>query len=809
MNFLSNTKAGDLKFALRTITIVSILLLDIKLFGIKIFPPASITLALFTMTILAGWWFWKIKKGIGLPRTPISLPIIILFGVAILSTIYSVDRGRSLDTTLAFLTLVLIFFLLCDLILYGWRREIFELSLLIFVGYLLLLGIATIVDHYWSWYLLRVPGYPLVLLRYRLFGVTAHPNLFAMLIYITLPFVIIRLARAKKSITKIIWFIWLLMATIVFYFINSRGGMVAASFALAITLGWILFQDGIPTKGKLKDWLWTRRKIFSGLIAFLAIFLVLTVFFQIVSPQGSTLKHGGGISAGRTKFWQIAFNMFQHNPILGSGLSTYPRFYYQEIPTLGWIAQHSHNLYIDVVAQLGILGIICLLWIIAAIPFLYIRSKRAQHPLKFNYRLENEDLLFGTIAGITGFLIHSIVDVVILTPHTIIPLIILVIIGISSANLIHPGKKLKSRILPSFVGILFLVIVTTYSYVQNNSHQAQINSREHANQNNWQESIVALEHALTLAPNKSFFEEQLGFANGVLSELENDETSLTNALEIYPASIHEQSFWAPHYLNYAILLEKNNENDRAIKILESIPSNWFTTWYFPALILGERLEENGDIENAKHFIRLGLQNRPWVKDFVICKKSFICQEIAPGMFLDDETYSMHEKAINLIEEGQFNEVLQIQTRLNYSEMPALLWIDRAYAHIYLKDYKHARYEIQIADELGAMDNDETRSYMAFVVSEFLTTKGEYDQAEKILTNFVDPMFVNRSFDFFIFKRVGFPDLLLPSLTLLNMNKYDQLIFEKLSGLYFQQGRYSEANSAKDVADTLAEMLDHQ
>ena len=57
MNFLSKTKAGDLKFALRTITIVSILMITNKLGGI-ITPPASIILALLTMTILAGWRFW-------------------------------------------------------------------------------------------------------------------------------------------------------------------------------------------------------------------------------------------------------------------------------------------------------------------------------------------------------------------------------------------------------------------------------------------------------------------------------------------------------------------------------------------------------------------------------------------------------------------------------------------------------------------------------------------------------------------------------------------------------------------------------
>lgn len=808
MNLSSKTKTANLKLVLRTITIVSILLLDIKLGGGKIFPPASIILSFITLTILSLWWFWKIKKRVGLPRTPLSLPIIILFGVATLSTIFSFNIGRSIDTTLALLTLVFIFFFLCDLILYGWKNEIFELSLLIFVGCLLLLGVVNIIDHYWTWYLLRVPEYPLFFLRYRLYGVTAHPNLFAMLIYITLPFTIIRLVRAISRMAKIIWIIWILMATIVFYFINSRGGMVAASFSITITLGWILFQDGFPKKEDLKEWFWNQRRIFTGLIAFLALFLALTVFFQIFSPQVSTLKHGGGISAGRTTFWQVAINMFLNNPLVGSGLSTYPRFYYQEIPTLGWIAIHAHNLYLDVAAQLGILGIFSFFWLILAIPFLYIRSRVSQHSMKFAIRLENKDLFFGAIAGIIGFLIHSLVDVVILTPHTIIPLIILITIGLSSANLIQPGKQLNSIVIPSFVGILLLVLVTIYSFILNNAHQAQINSREYAYQNYWQESIDALENALNLDPNRSFYEEQLGFANGVLSELENDKTGLNNALSIYPSSIIKQPFWAPNYLNYTILLEKNNEYGKALKILESIPSNWFTTWHLPALMLGERLEGNGDIENAKHYFRLGLQNRPWLKDFVICRQSSICHEIASGMIMDDEIYLMHYKVISLIEEGRFEDVLQIQKALRYNEIPPLIWIDKAYAHILLKEYKHARYELKIADDLGAMDNDETRSYMAFVVSEFLTNVGESDQAEEILTNFVNPQIVYRSYDLSIFNRVGFPDLLLPSLTLLNMNKYDRLIFEKLSGLYIQQGRYSESRWANEIADELAESLDN-
>ena len=200
------------------------------------------------------------------------------------STLFSVEIRRSLDTTLALLTAVLIFFLICDLILYGWRREIFELALLIFVGCLFILSFREIINHYWSWYTIRVPEYPLFLLRFRLFGVTAHPNLFAMLVYITLPFAILRLARAHTTITKLIWIIWILMATIVSFFINSRGGLIATSITLFIILGWILTEDGVPKWVNLKTWFYKNWKVFFGIFAYLLFFVSMSVLFQVISP---------------------------------------------------------------------------------------------------------------------------------------------------------------------------------------------------------------------------------------------------------------------------------------------------------------------------------------------------------------------------------------------------------------------------------------------------------------------------------------------------------------------------------------------
>ena len=807
MKIVTKLKESDSKKILRTFAIVSILLLDVKLADGRNFPPASLILFALTLTIFSVWWFLKLKARVGLPRTPISLPLITLIIVAILSTLFSIDPRRSLDSTLAILTLVFIFFLICDLILFGWQREIFELALLIFVGCLLLLGLMETLGHYWYWFNIQVPEYPLFLLRYRLFGVAAHPNLFAMLVYITLPFAIFRLVRSKTRINRIIWIIWILLATFIFFFINSRGGVLGASFALLVTLGWILFKNGFPTRGTIKYWFRKNRNIFSGIFIYLLIFISLFIVFQYISPQTETLRHGGGISAGRLKFWQVAINMFQQNPLTGSGLSTYPRFYYEELPTMGWIAAHAHNLYLDVMAQIGIIGALVLLWIILTILISFIRSIFTKHSMELEFYKGNKDLLVGALAAFIGFSIHSLVDVVILTPHTIIPLSILIAIGFSSANMIHQGQRLNSSILPALVGISFIVAAIAFTIIQNFAHVAQIKSKELANQNNWLQATKSLEQAKYLDPYLFFYHEQLGFANGVLSELENDENALKSGLLYYSTTLQKQPFWAPNYLNYSSLLKNNQEFDKSLQILESIPSNWLTRWHLPAFMLGERYEENLEYEKAADFFRLGLKNRPWLKDIFICMRSAICQEVAGKMISDNEIYHIHNEAISLMEDGETEEALRTLEQLPYTQIPPILWIDLAAAHISLGDYELAVYELNIADELGAMRSDETRSYLVLVISELLTKTNKFESAISVLNVAVKPENVYRVYDYSVFQRAGFSDMLLPSIKLLNMNKYDQQIFEKLSDLYQLQGRYSEANWANKQAKSLSQILE--
>ncbi len=64
----------------------------------------------------------------------------------------------------------------------------------------------------------------------------------------------------------------------------------------------------------------------------------------------------------RLEAWRIIGEIVKVSPLLGLGPANYS-YYTPLFPILGWYVQfNSHNQYVDIVAQTGILGLICILW---------------------------------------------------------------------------------------------------------------------------------------------------------------------------------------------------------------------------------------------------------------------------------------------------------------------------------------------------------------------------------------------------------------------------------------------------------------
>jgi len=109
-------------------------------------------------------------------------------------------------------------------------------------------------------------------------------------------------------------------------------------------------------------------------------------------------KFGG---SGRYSYWEEAMNMVKDYPMFGAGLNTYSimgRSY-----KISW-GGYPHNCYLQMAAEIGLLGLVSFLWILIII---FRKSIQNFYSIKSLFLRE---LLAGTLAGFGGFLIQSFFD---------------------------------------------------------------------------------------------------------------------------------------------------------------------------------------------------------------------------------------------------------------------------------------------------------------------------------------------------------------------------------------------------------------
>jgi O-antigen ligase len=101
----------------------------------------------------------------------------------------------------------------------------------------------------------------------------------------------------------------------------------------------------------------------------------------------------------RLEAWDIVLNMVKASPILGFGPSNY-YWYTPLFPIRGWRVEfNSHSQYVDLIAQVGLLGLACYVWFLAEVGLLGWRL-RNRAPAGFA-----QAYVIGTLAGLAGIVL--------------------------------------------------------------------------------------------------------------------------------------------------------------------------------------------------------------------------------------------------------------------------------------------------------------------------------------------------------------------------------------------------------------------
>jgi O-antigen ligase len=174
----------------------------------------------------------------------------------------------------------------------------------------------------------------------------------------------------------------------------SRGGLVSFGAELGV-----LALVMILRRTMAKRW-------FAGVAVLLVAMLLVSwlgvgQILQRLSSVQLLEVTAGKRSSMRRDTWQI----FLHHPITGTGLGTlqivYPRY---ESLYDGKIVDHSHNDYLEALAETGILGGLCCAWFLGV-----LFSESLKRLRQLNNSFAGALHLSGLVAC-SGFLVHSLVD---------------------------------------------------------------------------------------------------------------------------------------------------------------------------------------------------------------------------------------------------------------------------------------------------------------------------------------------------------------------------------------------------------------
>ncbi|MCC6456195.1 MAG: O-antigen ligase family protein [Caldilineaceae bacterium] len=204
--------------------------------------------------------------------------------------------------------------------------------------------------------------------------------------------------------TSCLFFLWFTAHVFSQLLLNRSLGTVRLAL-LAVVLGASLYAVLVQTYDWKSGWIpvlvvmaaivglrWPRLLVFMGIAG-----LLMSPFLISKLISGDQYSYSTRVDA-----WRIMFDIIKVNPIIGLGPSNY--YGYSALYSIrGYsVSFNSHNQYIDLVAQTGILGLACYLWFFWEVGKL---GWRLRHRVPEGFA---QAYLYGSLGGLCAMLVAGV-----------------------------------------------------------------------------------------------------------------------------------------------------------------------------------------------------------------------------------------------------------------------------------------------------------------------------------------------------------------------------------------------------------------
>ena len=256
------------------------------------------------------------------------------------------------------------------------------------------------------------------------FGPFVNPNHFAGFVELTDPIGLAMLFSGAVRRDKLPLLILLTVVPIGALVLSaSRGGITIFLFEFVL-LTFLVRRPGKEGKHLLKA---SALALVSG-------------FFAIWLGVGWTVERFENLTRGdishnrRVSMLRDTWQIFRHHPWTGTGLGTletvYPRYesYYD-----GLVVDHAHNDYVELLADTGLIGGVCMVGFVALLVWRGLSNLRAtRNPVCRSF-------YGGSLVGCAGLLLHSLVDFNLHIPSN--ALLFFLLAAMATCGIAEPGQS--------------------------------------------------------------------------------------------------------------------------------------------------------------------------------------------------------------------------------------------------------------------------------------------------------------------------------------------------------------------------------
>jgi O-antigen ligase len=262
------------------------------------------------------------------------------------------------------------------------------------------------------------------------FGPYANRNHFAGFAELIIPIALVPLVLGKVRRER--WLVVGLFAVLpigALFLSASRGGILSFCVELAVIGLWIILRGAAG-----------KQALAAGAVLLAALLMVSWIGVKEILQRFSAMQSLEMTAGKRASMRRDTWRIFLAHPILGTGLGTLQTVFppYETLYD-GKIVNHTHNDYLEALAETGFVGGICCLWFLGVLFFDSARHLSAQNQ-SFAVAIH-----LSALTACIGFLVHGLVDFNLHIPANALLFFLMAQLAIVEFQPALPGTPLPSR----------------------------------------------------------------------------------------------------------------------------------------------------------------------------------------------------------------------------------------------------------------------------------------------------------------------------------------------------------------------------